>query len=172
MLIPLLIRSCLGRTITINALALLRSTSSLVLAPLAAGVAFAHLAPRRAERLAPYSPSVGIFATLLLVVGGAANSAALLSASSVGWRAHAASVALPLLSALGAFAITSLAQLSDRTRRTVVIESLVKSPTLAYALALRHFGPCAATAPAASMVWLAAIGALAATAWGQWEVVE
>ena len=166
-LIPLLVRLCLGAAVSVNAPALLTSTASLALAPLGAGLALATLAPGRAALLTPYCPAVGILSTLLLVAGGAANSAALLVGAAVGWRVHAASIALPLLSALGAAAVARLAALPERATRAVVIENLVKSPTLAYVLAVRHFDAGAAAIPAASMVWLATIGAAAATSWGR-----
>ena len=54
---------------------------------------------------------------------------------------------------------------AERAARTVTIETMVKSPTLAYVLASKHFGPGVAAAPAASMVWLAAVGAGVAIAW-------
>jgi BASS family bile acid:Na+ symporter len=47
----------------------------------------------------------------------------------------------------------------------LVVETLSKSPTLAYVLALKHFGRSAASIPAAGMVSLAVIGALVASLW-------
>jgi BASS family bile acid:Na+ symporter len=50
-------------------------------------------------------------------------------------------------------------------RRTLVVETLSKSPTLAYVLALKHFKRSVASIPAAGMVSLAVIGALVASLW-------
>ena len=58
-----------------------------------------------------------------------------------------------------------------RVARTITVETMVKSPTLAYVLALKHFGARVAYGPAAGMVWIAVVGALVATAWGRTESV-
>ena len=76
-----------------------------------------------------------------------------------------AAVLLPTLGGLFALGVARAARLPERKARTLVIETMVKSPTLAYVLALRHFGARAAAVPAAAMVWLAALGAAAASAW-------
>ncbi|KAL1496415.1 hypothetical protein AB1Y20_016370 [Prymnesium parvum] len=171
-LIPLLVRLCLGAAIEVHALPLLRSTATLVLAPLLLGLAVAGLAPEAAASARRYSAAVGIASTLALVVGGAANSAGLLSAAGVGWRVHVASIALPLLSAAGALGLSRVARLPRRATRAVVIETAIKSPTLAYVLAVRHFKPGTSAVPAASMVWLAAIGAGIASGWRKVDSVR
>lgn len=74
-------------------------------------------------------------------------------------------VLLPLLAGAIALRLGRACGLAERGMRTLTMETMVKSPTLAYVLALRHFGPGVAAAPAASMVWLAAVGALTATVW-------
>ena len=74
-------------------------------------------------------------------------------------------VLLPLLAGAIALRLGRACGLAERGVRTLTMETMVKSPTLAYVLALRHFGPGVAAAPAASMVWLAAVGALTATVW-------
>merc|ERR1711924_382959 len=107
----------------------------------------------------------GVLSTLVLVAGGASSSASLLVASDGAWRAHAAAVALPLAGGAVALALAKLARLPERVTRTLTIETMIKSPTLAYVLALRHFSPRAAAVPAAAMVWLAALGAATASMW-------
>ena len=49
--IPPLVQLCLGRSVGVDALAMLRSTASLVLAPLAAGLAMRQIFPRQASRV-------------------------------------------------------------------------------------------------------------------------
>ena len=66
---------------------MLRSVASLVLGPLAAGLGLGVCAPRLVARAAPLCPAAGVAATLLLVAGGAANSAALLLGARGAWRA-------------------------------------------------------------------------------------
>ena len=54
----------------VDALALLRSTCSLVLGPLIAGIATTRALPAFAARAAPWCPALGVASTLVLVVGG------------------------------------------------------------------------------------------------------
>ena len=63
-------------------------------------------------------------------------------------------------------------QMEERTKRTLVVETLSKSPTLAYLLSLRHFGPQAALVPGGAMVTLAVLGALVASIWSRVSVDE
>jgi BASS family bile acid:Na+ symporter len=111
------------------------------------------------RRFSKIYPLVGVAATLCLVGGGAANSAKI----SFGFRATLASILLPVL---GGFVASLIARgLPERSKRTLVIEVLSKSPTLAYVLALKHFDAAAAAVPAAGMVSLAVVGALVASGW-------
>ena len=151
----------------VDSLGVLRSVASLVLGPLAAGLGLGVCAPRLVARAAPLCPAAGVAATLLLVAGGAANSAALLLGARSAWRAHAAAVVLPALGGLVALAAARAARLPERAARTLTIETLVKSPTLAYVLAVKHFDAGAAAVPAAAMVSLAALGAGAASLWAR-----
>ncbi|CAE8602633.1 unnamed protein product [Polarella glacialis] len=160
-----------------GALAVLQSTASFVLAPLFSGLLLAWLLPQAAAKVTPFCAPAGIAATLALVAGGAANSAPQLLQNhgipgiSTGffrmWRVHLASILLPLLGGWFALRLARGLGLQDRAVRTLTIETLVKSPTLAYVLALRHFGPEATIVPAAAMVWLATLGALTAAVWAR-----
>ena len=154
-----------GVSIPVDATGVLRSVASLVLVPLLFGVAMGLRLPALVARVAPLCPAVGVLSTLVLVAGGASSSASLLVASDGAWRAHAAAVALPLAGGAVALALAKLARLPERVTRTLTIETMIKSPTLAYVLALRHFSPRAAAVPAAAMVWLAALGAATASMW-------
>eukprot|EP00908_Phaeocystis_cordata_P004154 Transcript_14542.p1 GENE.Transcript_14542~~Transcript_14542.p1 ORF type:complete len:444 (-),score=39.66 Transcript_14542:853-2163(-) len=92
---PALVKLLLGGAVAVDAVAVLRSTASIVLLPLLSGVAAARLLPSTAARAAPACPSVGILATLLLVTGGAANSAAaLLRGGAATWKLHVGAVAM------------------------------------------------------------------------------
>ena len=57
-------------------------------------------------------------------------------------------------------------------RRTLVVETLSKSPMIAFVLAKRHFGKGAATIPAAGMVSLAVAGANISSLWGISDPIE
>ena len=132
----------------------------------------------------------GVFATLMLVAGGAANSASMLVAGSGGSLGAgsgrlgimAASCLLPVLGGglalllsyfnfnlggirLGVGGKGKGKRMEEMSRRTLVVETLSKSPTLAYVLAQTHFGHAAASIPAAGMVSLAVVGAVVASLW-------
>ena len=162
---PALAKLLLGGVVAVDAAAVLRSTASIVLLPLLAGVAAGRVCPAAAARVAPACPALGILATLLLVTGGAANSSAALCGGAAAWRLHAGALLLPGLAGAVALCLSRVSGVGERAARTVTIETMVKSPTLAYVLASKHFGPGVAAAPAASMVWLAAVGAGVAIAW-------
>ena len=162
---PALVQLLLGATVAVDAAAMLGSIARLVLLPLAAGLAAGQYLPALVARLQPSLPRLGVAALLGLVAGGSANAASLLLGAAA-WRAHAASILLPLVGGAVALAIAAVARLDGRAARTLSIETAIKSPTLAFVLAQTHFESAAVAAvPAASMVWLAAIGAAAASAW-------
>lgn len=62
--------------------------------------------------------------------------------------------------------------MDKRSRRALVIETLSKSPTLAYVLARKHFDSSAATIPSAGMISLAVIGAVVACVWSAVDPIE
>ena len=57
-------------------------------------------------------------------------------------------------------------------RRTLVVETLSKSPMIVFVLAKRHFGKGAAAIPAAGMVSLAVAGATISLLWGIFDSIE
>ena len=61
--------------------------------------------------------------------------------------------------------------MAESSRRTLVVETLSKSPTLAYVLSQKHFAQ-ASTIPAASMVSLAIVGAVVASFWQALDPIE
>jgi BASS family bile acid:Na+ symporter len=166
---PLLVGLLLGGSVPVDALRVLRSTATLVLAPLLGGLAFVSACPRAAAAIAPACPAAAVVATLSLVAGGAANAAGLTVGSHAAgaWKAHAGAIITPLVACAAAARISSACGLRGAAVRTVAIETLVKSPTVAYVLAVTHFGAAAAVPPAAAMVWLAALGAGVALVWGK-----
>lgn len=164
---PAIVQLLLGGTLPVDSLAVLWSTASFVLAPLLSGLLVGRYLPGLASCLAPFCPAVGVVATLLLVAGGAANSAALLLGGAGCWQAHAGSIALPLAGFFISLGMARAFGFEERAVRTIAVETLVKSPTLAYVLAVRHFNADVAAVPAAAMVWLATLGASVATLWSR-----
>jgi len=178
---PLLIKLLLNCVVVVDGVGVLKSVASLVLLPLVTGLEMGWAAPRWVQKVEPFCPLVGVLATLILVAGGAANSASML----VGEGRFGIMMASCLLPVLGGGVALLLSYLNcnrgmsqgrvgngergkvmeEMARRTLVVETLSKSPTLAYVLALKHFGRSAASIPAAGMVSLAVIGALVASLW-------
>lgn len=160
---PLLVKFLLGSSIVVDGAGVLRSVVSIVLVPLLAGLVLGRT--QQAKHLKPYCPAIGVAATIVLVAGGAANSATALLGSGA-WRTTAlASLLLPILGGALALGLASFLNIPEASKRTLVVEVLSKSPTLAYVLAQKHFCAEAAAVPAAAMVSLAAIGATAASVW-------
>jgi len=168
---PLLVQWLLGSCIMVDGIGVLRSVMSLVLVPLVSGLVMSRFLPKITNIIKPFCPAIGVFATLLLVAGGAANSAGSLLMVGGDWKTTvAASLWLPILGgamALGLVSIikTTTMKIPETSKRTLVVEVLSKSPTLAYVLARKHFSTGAASIPAASMVSLAIVGAAVASLW-------
>jgi BASS family bile acid:Na+ symporter len=193
---PMLIQGLLGCSVTVDAMAVLRSVATLVLLPVSTGLALGQLLPAQdttqdttqaqgtntVAKISRVGPAIGVVATLLLVAGGAANAAQSLllfasgnnvnnSINSAGGMIASTAVAcigMPVLGGALALGLARLVGIRDEaSKRTLVVEVLSKSPTLAYVLARTHFSssPACATIPAAAMVSLAALGATVAALW-------
>ena len=164
---PILVKLLLGCSVNINIFAILKTVMNLALLPLLLGLSFGRFAPHAVVDLCPL---FGVLATLILVCGGASNSAASLAFDqSVAMKA---SCLLPIVGGALAFALCSKSKMTEKKKRALVIETLSKSPTLAYVLAIKHFdAKTTAAIPAAAMVSLAVIGALVASIWSSvWPI--
>jgi len=164
LLTPFLVKFLIGYAVVVNGVEVLKSVASLVLLPLFFGLGLSQLIPQVIGKISPVCPLLGICATLLLVAGGAANSAA-----SINFATILISCLLPVLGGTLALLLSHLTSMSESSRRTLVVETLSKSPTLAYVLAVKHFGEAASAIPAASMVSLAFIGAITASLWSRFS---
>eukprot|EP00957_Ditylum_brightwellii_P198071 15090440-Ditylum_brightwellii.AAC.1 len=164
-----------GGAVAVDVVGVLRSVMSLAIIPLLLGLSTSRIAPKFVEnKIRPLCPIVGIIATLCLVTGAAAGSSKLLLSepTTVGY-AILVSTLLPIVGGLASLAIARpILHLKEHVTRTLVVETLSKSPTLAYVLALRHFGAGAAIVPAAAMVTLAVVGAAVASVWSMIPVPD
>ena len=163
-----LVVSTAGTVVSMRVRPVLQSIASLVLAPLTVGWFTMQMLPKKiATRIRRIAPSIGLLATLILVAGGAANSAAGSGSFGSAFDIFGIVVGSILLPALGGMVAALLLfkgaphQDSLPERKAVVIETLSKSPTLAYVLASQYF-PSATAIPAASMVTLAILGSIVA----------
>lgn len=163
---PFLINGLLGTTLSFNLLDVLADISSLVLVPVMSGLFLGFFAKGFISRIRFLCPIIGIFSTLILCAGGAAKSAIISSGYDL--TSILSSCILSSLGGLMAFLFTSIRpinqKVSIKSKKALVIETLSKSPTLAYVLASKHF-EAAAAIPSAAMVTLAAIGALVGSGW-------
>lgn len=161
---PLLVQYLLGTAVNVESRGILRSVASLVLMPLVSGLVMRSLLSQRIlNEASSWLPSFGVLATLVLVAGGASNLSLISFERSSLLAVVLPSCLLAVVSGLAAW--WACRGLDSRARRTLVVETLSKSPTLAYVLATKHFDATAASIPAAAMVSLAVLGALVATLW-------
>ena len=187
--IPLLVKWLLNCIVVVDSVGVLKSVAQLVLIPLLLGLGLgknfqSSSSSSSSSILQSICPLIGVVATMLLVAGGASNCTYMSSGDC--YTVLLASYLLPLLGAIVSWAVSSnilimsrreemkmaMAESTSRNRRTLVVEILSKSPTLAYVLAKRHFGDNAAAIPAAGMVSLAIVGAAVATVWTAVDPIE
>lgn len=144
-----------GGGVSVDAAGLARSTATLVLAPLAAGVAVKAVAGRAVDAVEPLLPVVGIAAVVAVVLGSTATAAARIRDA---W-AEALAPALLLFALLFGvgYAVGRLVCRQGRPVATALaFEAGVKNPPLAFILALRHFSdPAVQTASAVTILALA-----------------
>jgi len=177
LLTPLSVQLFLNCFVEVDGVGVLKSVSNLVLFPLLAGLSLGKIKPSLVKRLEPICPPIGVLATLILVAGGASNSASFLARGD-SIKIILASCLIPLLGGgiawiLSYIKVNEKIKISEEaSRRALVIEVLSKSPTLSYVLAMKHFGRSAAFIPAAAMISLAILGALVATVWTAFDPIE
>jgi len=167
--IPMLAERMLKTVVVVDSIGVLKSVAQLVLGPLLIGLSVGTIKPSLTEKLKSFFPVVGVLATLILVCGGASNCTNIISS---GINILLASYLLPLLGGFMAWIISFLKpSMVESSRRTLVVETLSKSPTLAYVLSQKHFTEASAI-PATSMVSLAIVGAAVATFWQALDPIE
>lgn len=184
---PVLIQFLLGTSLNIDSIGVLKSVVKLVLAPLVIGLTLNRKTNSSSSSTTTTSSMIGVFSTLILVAGGAANSASnilLFSRNSSETNVNTmlnfmmsptvtGSYLLPLLGGFVSYLWLSVTSKSkSRSKRALVIETLSKSPTLAYVLAQKHFDSQTCAIPAMGMVSLAVIGSLVASLWSTLSPVE
>merc|ERR1740138_1088432 len=105
-MMPLICQTLLGAVVPVNALGIVYSTLQVVLAPIFLGVGVNTLAPKFAQGVAPYTPVIGVVATVLLVGAAVAKVAPFIL--NAGWPLQLACLNLHLVGGLlgyGAMAV-------------------------------------------------------------------
>lgn len=178
---PVLIKTLLNSVVAVDGISVLQSVASLVLMPLLCGLGFGSVFPKLVKLINPFCPIVGVLSTLILVAGSAANSTFSLGIDKV---SIVGACLLPIIGGCVALILSYMklptsmrmkegfGNMTESSRRTLVVETLSKSPTLAYILARKHFGESAATIPAAGMISLAVVGAVVASLWSILDPIE
>jgi BASS family bile acid:Na+ symporter len=161
---PLICKLVLGAVVPVDALGIVVSTFQVVLAPIFLGVGLNTLAPRFCKSVAPFTPVVGVIATVLLVGASVAKCAEPIVGA--GLPLQLACLALHLIGGLLGYSATSIFGYDERTCRTVAIETAMKSSAFGFLLASLHFGVFNVRVPSAvSVVWMAITGSVLAVYW-------
>jgi len=161
---PGICKLVLGTVVPVDAMGIVYSTFQVVLGPIFAGVAANAFAPKICKAVAPFTPVVGVLATVLLVGASVAQCAKPILGA--GAPLQLACLALHLFGGVLGYFATKAAKYDERTCRTVAIETAMKSSAFGYLLASLHFGTFNARVPAAvSVVWMAITGSLLAVYW-------
>uniref|UniRef100_A0A7S1RNK8 Uncharacterized protein n=1 Tax=Alexandrium catenella TaxID=2925 RepID=A0A7S1RNK8_ALECA len=161
---PLICKMVLGTVVPVDAMGIVVSTFQVVLAPIFLGVAANQLAPKICKAVSPFTPVVGVIATVLLVGASVAKCAnPILNA---GLPLQIGCLALHLVGGILGFFATKVAGYDERTCRTVAIETAMKSSAFGFLLATLHFGSFNVRVPSAvSVVWMAITGSALAVYW-------
>jgi len=161
---PTIAKIVLGTVVPIDALGIVYSTFQVVLAPIFLGVAANTFAPKLCKAVAPFTPVIGVLATVLLVGASVAQCAKPILGA--GLPLQLACLGLHLFGGVLGYFATKAASYDERTCRTVAIETAMKSSAFGYLLASLHFGTFNARVPSAvSVVWMAITGSLLAVYW-------
>lgn len=161
---PLICQLVLGAVVPVDAKGIVISTFQVVLAPIFLGVFFNTLLPKLCKSVAPFTPVVGVIATVLLVGASVAGCAEPIL--NAGLPLQLGLLGLHLVGGLLGYGATKAGGFDERTCRTVAIETAMKSSAFGFLLASLHFGAFAVRVPSAvSVVWMAIVGSLLAVYW-------
>jgi len=161
---PTICKLVLGAVVPVDAMGIVVSTFQVVLAPIFLGVGANTLAPGICKAVAPFTPVIGVIATVLLVGASVAKCAGPILGA--GLPLQLACLALHLIGGILGFFATKLTGYDERTCRTVAIETAMKSSAFGFLLASLHFGAFNVRVPSAvSVVWMAIVGSVLAVYW-------
>lgn len=161
---PLISKFLIGTVVPVNAMGIALSTIQVVLLPIAAGMFLNRFANRFVRAVLPFSPVVGVAATVLLVGSSVAQCApAVLQA---GLTLQIPIVLLHLIGGLLGYFLVAIAGYGEVVRRTAAIETAMKSSAFSFLLASLHFGTYLVRVPSAvSIVWMSLVGSSLAVFW-------
>ena len=162
---PLLTQSLAGKHLPVDGWKLLLDTASIVLAPIALGVALNRWASRAVATVLPIAPLVSVLAVAAIVGGIVARSSDAIAGAALSlvlavFALHAGGFGLGWVAG-------KLLGWDAARRRTLSIEVGMQNSGLAASLAQRHFPsePTAAAVGAVSAVFHSVIGSALAGVW-------
>lgn len=161
---PLLSRLLIGTVVPIDTLGIAISTVQVVLGPIALGMFLNKYANKFVNMILPFTPLVGVVATCVLVGASIAQSATPILAAGISLQLPI--MLLHLIGGLLGYFLTGFAGYDEKVKRTVAIETSMKSSAFGFLLATLHFGAYMVRVPSAvSVVWMALVGSCLAVAW-------
>jgi BASS family bile acid:Na+ symporter len=161
---PLICKLALGAVVDVDAMGMAISTIQVVLVPVVLGLTLNKYVPKFCRSVEPFSPVVGVTATIILVGGAVANCAA--GILGAGMTLQIAAFMLHLIGGVAGYWIMRAFKYGETTCRTVAIETAMKSSAFGFLLASLHFPEYLVRVPSAvSVVWMAVLGSTMAVVW-------
>jgi BASS family bile acid:Na+ symporter len=161
---PLICKMVLGAVVPVSAVGIMISTFQVVVAPIFIGVVCNTLVPNICKGVSPYTPVIGVTCTVLLVGASVAQVAPTIISSGI--PLQIACLTLHLVGGILGYVAMALLKFDEKTRRTVAIETAMKSSAFGFVLASQDFGAFdVRVPPAVSVVWMSITGSVMAVYW-------
>ena len=161
---PLIAKAVLGTIVPVDPVGIAISTIQVVLLPVLVGVLANASVPKVCRKIEPFSPLVGVAATVVLVGASVAQCSSDIMAAGLAlqWPLFL----LHLVGGIAGYWFTRAFGQSEKVCRTVAIETAMKSSAFGFLLASLHFKEYLVRVPSAiSVVWMAVLGATLAVFW-------
>jgi BASS family bile acid:Na+ symporter len=161
---PLICKMVLGAVVPVSAVGIVISTFQVVVAPIFIGVVCNKFVPNICKGVSPYTPVVGVTCTVLLVGASVAQVAPTIISSGI--PLQIACLALHVIGGILGYIAMTVLNFDEKTRRTVAIETAMKSSAFGFVLASQDFGAFdVRVPPAVSVVWMSITGSVMAVYW-------
>lgn len=157
-----------GQWVQINALGMFISITKVVIVPIVLGGICHRFFSRFTEKAIRVLPSISGLAMVLLVGGIVSANADKLTYSVI--IVAFAVIVHNILGYIGGYIVASKIGFNEEKRRVLSIETGMKNATLATTLAMAHFAPQAAIAPAIAGIWHAFSVSVLANYWGNKDI--
>lgn len=157
-----------GQWVQINALGMFISITKVVIVPIILGGICHRFFSRFTEKAIRVLPSISGSAMVLLVGGIVSANADKLTYSVI--IVAFAVIVHNILGYIGGYITASKIGFDEEKRRVLSIETGMKNATLATTLAMAHFAPQAAIAPAIAGIWHAFSVSVLANYWGNKDI--